>query len=58
MHETEGLLDLTYSSYQNGNSSLLEVQTASLRALESKVRLASTRTQMLIELAVQASLSE
>ncbi|MES2201046.1 MAG: TolC family protein [candidate division FCPU426 bacterium] len=56
--ETEGLLALVYRSYQNGSSSLLEVQTASLRALETKVRLASTQTQMLIELAVQSSLSE
>jgi outer membrane protein TolC len=56
--ETENLYKLIYNSYQNGSSSLLEVQSASLRALEAKVNLASTQTQMLIELAVESSLSE
>jgi outer membrane protein TolC len=56
--QTENLYKLIYNAYQNGSSSLLEVQTAELKALESKVRLASTETQMLIELAVLSSLSE
>lgn len=55
---TESLYKLVYGSYQNGSSSFLEVQNAELRALESKVRLASTETQMLIELALLSSLSE
>jgi outer membrane protein TolC len=55
---TAQLYTLTYSAYQNGSSSYLEVQTAELRALESKVRLASTEAQMLIELALLSSLSE
>jgi outer membrane protein TolC len=56
--ETENLYKLIYNSYQNGSSSLLEVQTASLHALEAKISLASTETQMLIELATLSSLSE
>ena len=56
--ETQDLYKLVYGSYQNGSSSYLEVQNAELRALESKVRLASTETQMLIELALLSSLSE
>jgi outer membrane protein TolC len=55
---TGSLYKLVYSAYQNGSSSFLEVQSAELKAFESKVRLASTETQMLIELAMLSSLSE
>ncbi len=56
--ETGQLYTMTYASYQNGSSSFLEVQSAELRALEAKVRKASTEAQILIELSVLSSLSE
>ena len=58
VRDTEAYYKLVYGSYQNGSSTYLEVQSAELGALQAKVRLATTETQMLIELATLSSLSE
>lgn len=55
--ETEELTRLIYLSYKAGRSSILEVQTANLRALEAKVQAARTRAQILIQLAALANLA-
>lgn len=49
---------LTYASYRNGGVRYLEVESSQIRALETKIRLAQTVTQMLIELALLSSLTE
>ncbi|MCB4757088.1 MAG: TolC family protein, partial [Elusimicrobia bacterium] len=55
--ETEELAKLTYTSYKNGRSSLLEVQSTNLRALEAKVQTVRTEVQILMQFAIMASLS-
>jgi outer membrane protein TolC len=49
---------LADASYRNGQTNLLDVQSAEHKLLESKERLASTQTHILIELATLASLTE
>lgn len=49
---------LVYSSYRAGKTSFLEVQTANLHALETRVQSTTNDVQMLIQLAYLASISE
>jgi outer membrane protein TolC len=56
--DAESLSQLVYSAYKNGSSSLLEVQTAQLKALEAKVRQTQTDAQFLVERAYLEALSE
>jgi outer membrane protein TolC len=56
--QNQTLYRLVTAAYKAGSARYLEVRSALLRALESKVRLAETETQMLIELAQLASLTE
>lgn len=56
--EAEKIAELMFLSYKAGRTRYLEVQSANLRALEWNVNRALVETQLLIQLAVQASLSE
>lgn len=55
---SDQIYSLTYSSYRNGGARYLEVESSQAKALETKIRLAQTETQMLIELALLSSLTE
>ncbi len=55
--ETSRLAQLTYESYRAGRDRFLEVQTANLEALNWQVNLALIKSQILVQLAVQDSLS-
>ncbi|MHB8455297.1 MAG: TolC family protein [Acidiferrobacterales bacterium] len=55
--ETARLAQLVYESYRVGRDRYLDVQTANLDALNWKVNLALIKSQILVQLAVQASLS-
>ncbi len=48
---------LRYTSYRNGASTITDVETANLSAIEARVTAARHRTQLLIQLATLASLS-
>ena len=50
--------ELVYKAYKVGGASYLEVQSATLKSLESSIQLALTETQMLIELAALAAQTE
>ena len=56
--EASELSRLTYESYKAGRATYLEVQSANLRELESRVQCARTDTQFVMQLAMLASLSE
>jgi len=56
--ETEEISRLIYSSYKNGRTNYLDVQSANLRALEAKVQAARTTAQFLIQSATLESLSK
>ncbi|HVE13666.1 MAG TPA: TolC family protein, partial [Elusimicrobiota bacterium] len=55
--EADEVARLTYSAYQAGHSSLLEVQSANVRAVEARTERARADAEALIELAVLASLA-
>lgn len=55
--ETEEIASLRYASYRSGGSTILDVVTADLNAVESKVTAARRKTQILIQLATLDSLS-
>jgi outer membrane protein TolC len=55
--ETAELARLEYEAYQAGRATILEVQSANLRALEAKVQDARTQAELLIELAILENLS-
>lgn len=57
VQQTGALADLVFKAYKIGGASYLEVQSASLRALEAGTALAATETQLLIELATLDALS-
>ncbi|MFA5161386.1 MAG: TolC family protein [Elusimicrobiales bacterium] len=54
--EAEEAARLTYDSYNAGRSTYLELEAANLRELEAKTQTALTDAQMLMELALLASL--
>ena len=56
--EAEEAARLTYDSYKSGRSTYLEVQDANLRTLSAKTQIASADAQMLIELALMASMGK
>lgn len=58
VHKAEELAKLYYTSYKAGRSSFLELQSANLGLLESKVLLARNRCLMLIQMAIMESLIE
>jgi outer membrane protein TolC len=58
VEETRALYRLVTGAYRNGGLRYLEVETALLKLLDARTRLALTETQMLIELAGMASLRE
>jgi outer membrane protein len=51
VQQTSDLADLEFKAYKIGGATYLEVQSASLRALEASTDLVTTKTEMLIELA-------
>jgi outer membrane protein TolC len=55
--ESDELARITFTSYQSGAVTYIEVQDANYRALEAKIQLARTKVQMLMNLAVLASLA-
>ena len=55
--ETAEIARLRYRSYRDGASTILDVQTANIDALQARIAAAVTRTQMLIQLATLDSLS-
>jgi outer membrane protein len=55
--QSSALADLVFKAYKIGGASYLEVQTASLHALEAGTALANSATQILIELATLDALS-
>ncbi len=57
VEETAEIARLRYSSYRSGGSTILDVETANLNAVESKVTAARRKTQILIQLATLDSLS-
>jgi len=56
--ETKELAKLTYDSYQTGAVRFTDVQAANLKALEAQVQEAQTKAEMLVQLAILASLSK
>ncbi|MCX5794852.1 MAG: TolC family protein [Elusimicrobia bacterium] len=56
--EAHELSRLTYESYKAGRATYIEVQSANLRELEARVQCARTDTQLVMQLAILASLSE
>jgi outer membrane protein TolC len=56
--ETQELYRLVYDAYKNGSSSYLEVQDASVHALQAKVQAARIDVQILIQLAILDSMGE
>jgi outer membrane protein TolC len=56
--QTRELRQMVYKSYKIGGSTYLQVQTTELDALQAGLTLASTETQMLIELANLSALTE
>ena len=56
--EARELSLLIYESYKTGRATYLEVQSANLRELEARVQCARTDTQLVMQLAILASLSE
>ena len=56
--QAQQLRDLVYQSYKVGGSTFLEVQSSSLKSLQANLALAITETQMLIELADLAALTD
>jgi len=56
--EAQEAASLTYASYKAGRSTYLEVQSANLRVLSARTILANTDAQMLIDLALLASLGK
>jgi hypothetical protein len=57
VEQTATLADLVFKAYKIGGASFLEVQSASLKALEAGTAQASSATQILIELATLDALS-
>ncbi len=55
--DTSQIAELRYSSYKSGGSTILDVETADLNALQAQIGSAQTKTQELIQLATLASLS-
>lgn len=55
--ETAEIARLRYASYRNGASTITDVETANLNAVEARVLAARHQTQLLIQLATLASLS-
>ena len=58
VEETAEIARLRYASYRSGGSTITDVETANLGALEARVLAARHKTQLLIELATLASMSE
>lgn len=56
--ESQTIAKLVYSSYKAGKANFLEVQSANLRALDSKIQSAKTEVQILMQLAVLSNLVE
>jgi outer membrane protein len=56
--ESEERSKLVYASYRIGRSSFLDVQSANLHALETKVQSTTNDVQILIQMAYLASISE
>lgn len=56
--EAEELTHLVYESYKGGRNTYLEVESANLRMLETKVQSARDRIQVLNQLAILMSLTE
>jgi len=55
--DTAEIAKLRYASYENGGSTILDVETADLNALQAQIGAAQTKTQELIQLATLESLS-
>lgn len=55
--ENSEIARLRYSSYRDGGSTILDVETADLNSVQSRITAARTRTQALIQLATLDSLS-
>ncbi len=56
--ESAQLADITYKSYNAGSATYLEVEDANFKSLEAKIDSATTKVQILLNLATLASLSE
>ena len=56
--ETVELSAITYKAYKTGSISFIEVENANFKALEAKMQSAKTKVQMLMNLAVLASISK
>ena len=56
--EAGELAKLVYDSYRGGRSTFIEVEAANLKELEARTQAARTGSQILMQLAVLASLSE
>lgn len=56
--QAEELSSIAYESYKAGTLTYLEAQNASFRLLEARIARAGTKVQMLMQLAITASLSE
>ena len=57
LEDTAEIAKLRYASYENGGSTILDVETADLDALQAQIGAAQTKTQELIQLATLESLS-
>ena len=55
--ETDEIARLRFASYHDGGSTILDVETANLNAVEARVAAARTKAQILIQLATLDSLS-
>jgi outer membrane protein TolC len=56
--ESEELSGIVYESYRAGSLTYIEVQDANYKLLEAKIALARTKVQILLNLALLASMSE
>lgn len=56
--ETERISEILYSSYKAGSLSYIEIENANFKALEAKIQAARTKVQILINLAILASMSQ
>ncbi|MDE2040365.1 MAG: TolC family protein [Elusimicrobia bacterium] len=57
VQETAEIARLRYASYRAGGSTILDVESANLGAVEARVAAARRRTELLVQLATLASLS-
>lgn len=58
VEDTAEIARLRYSSYRGGGSTITDVETANLSAIDARVTAARHKTQLLIQLATLASLSD